>query len=197
MTQYYFDGTTCKACSTTLTNACLDCVSSALCLSCKANFTLFYGSCVCLPQYYLSGTDTCLQCEMGCLRCTSATSCTTCDTVANFTLVSGICQCNSGMFLNQTQCIPCRAMPGCLTCSSTGCTSCSSVFGFTLNSTINACQCNVGSFINAMSICEPCTQLGCLDCLSLTNCISCDTTLFYLNLGVCNDICGDGILYTV
>jgi cysteine-rich repeat protein len=48
-----------------------------------------------------------------------------------------------------------------------------------------------------MSICEPCTQLGCLNCISLTNCISCDTSLFYLSAGVCNDICGDGLLYTL
>jgi hypothetical protein len=62
MVSTYFDGNTCILCNNTLSNACLSCVSSSVCLSCKTNFTLFYGSCVCLPQYYLSGTDTCLFC---------------------------------------------------------------------------------------------------------------------------------------
>lgn len=137
--QYYFDGNTCNSCNTTLSDACLSCASSTICLQCKSNFTLFYGACVCLPQYYLSGSDTCLLCQTGCLRCSDGSSCTICDTASNFSLVSSSCQCNSGLYLNQTQCVPCGAMPGCLTCSNTGCTSCSSIFGFTLNATTNSC----------------------------------------------------------
>ena len=48
-----------------------------------------------------------------------------------------------------------------------------------------------------MDICEACTSLGCLNCASNTECIECDITLFYLQLGVCKDICGDGKLYSV
>jgi hypothetical protein len=49
MDSYYFDGFSCNLCNATLTNACITCISSTLCLSCKSNFTLFEGSCACLP----------------------------------------------------------------------------------------------------------------------------------------------------
>lgn len=197
MAGYFFTGSTCDSCSTTLTNACLSCVSASLCLSCKSNFTLFEGQCSCLPQYYLNTTDTCYLCETGCLRCTSSSSCLTCDVANNFTLVSSVCTCNTGMYLNGSSCTLCGAMPGCLTCNNAGCTSCNPIFGFTLNATTSLCECNFGFFINSMSICEPCTQLGCLNCISLTQCILCDTSYTYLSSGVCQDICGDGKLYTL
>ena len=38
---YYYNGQSCDLCNLTLTNACVDCISSTLCLSCKSNFTLF------------------------------------------------------------------------------------------------------------------------------------------------------------
>ncbi len=150
---YFYNGLSCDLCNATLTNACLTCISSTLCLSCKSNFTLYQGTCSCLPQYYLFNSDTCLLCEVGCLRCTSGSSCLICDTTNNFTLVSSVCQCNSGLFLNGSSCVPCGAMAGCLTCTNTGCTSCSSVFGFTLNASTSLCQCNYGFYPNNMSIC--------------------------------------------
>lgn len=108
-----------------------------------------------------------------------------------------ICDCISGTFLNDSVCVPCGSMAGCLACNSAGCTSCDAIMGFTLNATIAECQCNYGFFINDMDICQACTSMGCLNCLSNTECIQCDTTLFYLQLGVCKDICGDGKLYTL
>jgi cysteine-rich repeat protein len=193
----YFDGTACVNCNTTLSPACTDCVSSTLCLACSGNFTLFQGDCICKPQYYLATAGQCLSCPIGCLQCNNASVCLICDTNNNFTLISSVCQCNSGLFLQNTACVPCGAMPGCITCNTLGCTGCDAIFGFTLNPTTSICECNFGFFVNSMIVCEACTQLGCLNCLSNTNCIQCDTTLFVLVNGTCEDICGDGIVYTV
>jgi cysteine-rich repeat protein len=90
----------------------------------------------------------------------------------------------------------CGSMAGCLTCTMAGCTSCDAIFGFSLNPSSQLCECNVGYYVNSMNVCAQCTQLACLACTSLTNCSAC-TAEFRLNAGTCEEVCGDGVLYTL
>jgi cysteine-rich repeat protein len=96
------------------------------------------------------------------------------------------------MYSNAGICQPCNTMAGCIDCNTGGCTLCDSIFGFLLNSS-GKCVCDYGFFINAMNICEQCKAQGCVNCLSQTQCIECDTSLYYLAANVtCDDTCGDG-----
>ena len=140
MNGYFFDGMVCLSCDTSLSGGCTSCASETLCFSCLTNFTLSNGDCQCLPQYYLANATTCLQCMIGCLRCSDGASCDICDKDNNFTLASsGECLCNTGMYLNGSQCEVCGAMAGCLDCNTDGCISCDSVLGFSLNTSIGEC----------------------------------------------------------
>jgi proprotein convertase subtilisin/kexin type 5 len=170
---FFFDGLQCLPCNLTLSAACLSCASETLCLSCPDNFTLANGDCQCLPEYYLADSLTCLLCAHGCLRCSSATSCSLCDEALNFTMVDFGCECQPGMFLNSSECEVCGTMAGCLTCSTGGCTSCDPTFGFSLNASVGECQCDYGYFSNANDVCEQCSSLGCLACHSQTQCLEC------------------------
>ena len=147
-TGYFFDGTLCLACSSSLSPSCVSCASQSLCLGCQANFTLANGVCSCVSQYYRFNASTCLQCSTGCLICTNASTCQVCDTASNFVSTPNGCSCLDGMFLSGSVCVPCGAIVGCLTCNNASCTSCDAIFGFSLNPTTNSCECSPGKYVS-------------------------------------------------
>lgn len=202
MTGYYFDGTACQLCNSTLTG-CTSCSTAALCLSCTPTFVLNLPQCGCTTGKFLDVTvPNCAACQVGCLSCTALATCITCDLQNNFIqLVNTSCSCNTGYFLNVSLalCETCSAMPGCLACNTSGCTQCDATLSFTLNPATFICDCLVGSYIGSNALCTPCSMTGCLDCSSKTVCKTCDTTLFFLNAStqICDEICGDGFLYFV
>lgn len=200
MTGYYFDGSVCQQCNTTLIG-CTSCPSSSICLACTPTFVLSLPNCGCTSGFFLdAAVPDCAACQIGCLICTALTTCVTCDLPNNFIqLVNTSCTCNTGYYLNNLLpiCETCSSMPGCLDCNTTGCFSCDGTLNFTLNPTTFLCDCAVGYYIGTNALCAMCTMTGCLDCSSKTVCRVCDTTLFFLNAttSACDEICGDGFLF--
>ena len=128
----YVVGSSCQACHT----GCIHCSGAAegQCISCnpfnKKYFALnrktnrCEGNCDSSNgKFYDGETNTCSNCQTGCLECLSATYCTKCDASNNYFLNSGnkcnVCDLNNKKFLdtkfsNPPQCRSC--MSKCLKC---------------------------------------------------------------------------------
>jgi len=112
----------CVACTATLPG-CLTCTSQSACTSCDigGNFevnTTNSSACQCLPGYYLVSLS-CVICPttgtmLGCLECTSSSTCTACDASLHLILSSGNCICSSGYYPDAGgTCQSCQSILGC------------------------------------------------------------------------------------
>ena len=165
-----------KCTSTQISQGCTACSTAGLCIAC--NDLLHYifdsatSSCLAASGYYLNTTfipELCNSVMIGCLQCSSATTCTLCDTFLNYALVGGQCDAAPGYYLdtNSTP-VKCNIL-GCYLCSSaTVCTSCSAATNFIMDATGNCicdsaanftmspasvCVCISGLFLNASGAC--------------------------------------------
>lgn len=177
---YALSGASCVPCSTTLAG-CLLCTSQTSCISCDLSGQFITNptnssECICNPGYYLSG-GVCLACTttgmVGCIDCSSATVCTSCNSTGYYMLSGSTCSCINGYYSSGSSCASCGSLVGCLLCTSaTTCTSCNSVELFQLVG--SACTCIDGFYLSGND-CVPC-PVGCTICDSTgTSCSSCDT----------------------
>lgn len=117
---------------------CSACYTSSRCSLCHASDfrVMNFSNYICepFPGYFDNGVAMAVQCEVGCLNCTSLYSCTLC--ISSFTLNGGLCY---GSCPVRTYSInpnsassTCKRCPyDCYTCSSNGdCLSCSSTIDF-------------------------------------------------------------------
>ena len=119
------------------------------------------GSCSCKAGNY-SVSNACHQCSNslpGCIQCSSATQCTSCNTDLNFTLSNGQCSCIQGLYydLSLTSCRTCsEQFPQCQTCNKDTCLT---------------CQAN---YLLEGTGCKPnCSIPLCISCFNLTSCAVC------------------------
>ncbi len=104
------------------------------CFKCAANCSYCHitsGTCTyCLNNTFALFNDSCLSCSMylaGCLTCSNAHTCLSCDEKNNFSLdsVNGSCICKESHFLSNNKCEPCQPYGACKVCvSETVCTKC-------------------------------------------------------------------------
>lgn len=172
-------------CSTTF-QLCADCTASA-CSNCQSPAVASGIGCVCPLGYYSNGAacQTCSSLLGGCLDCSDATTCLTCDTANNFILNNGQCECDEGYFLNSSGgCQTCASvLIGCSACSSEAfCTSCLSASNFLLQPN-NTCACQPMYIASGSS---------CVSCLTSCNCYGYQ----WDPNGVCAPFCSDSITVT-
>lgn len=101
------------------------------------------------------------------------------------TLANGVCSCSIGKFFDILilDCQSCLA--SCLTCSSSSaCASCNSTLNRQLNATSGLCSCASGYTLNITSD----------TCYSTGPPTTCQTGYSLVN-GICQEICGDGLLF--
>ena len=205
----------CSPCSLSMPG-CLICPSPGVCTSCDTSsyFTSSgFGVCNCFTGYYLSGS-TCALCS------TSITNCVSCSSPTNCSL----CSTGYGLTLGNTSCIPCSL--GCLSCQSMSlCYTCDLANNFVLAGTV--CQCSTSSYPTSVGSCALChySCSSCTGPLP-TDCTACDIStgriftsgscLCPTNIsdtgvaicgcqigytqdssGNCQEICGDGVLYSL
>lgn len=183
--------------------------------------------CVAGASLVLPAKTYCVLCSTispGCTAC-SETACTVCNTSINFIRNGSVCQCVSNYYLNSSNlCQSCPSLPNCVVCkNATYCSECTSAF----QPVNGVCQCkSIYKFLNSSSLCQDC-QVPCETCSSLSYCLSCsdksktllngvccssilfdpDTSKpctmnicpvgFENSTGICKEICGDGILFTL
>lgn len=180
----------CTACTDT---GCLECDTTvAVCTKCDAtlgyNETASSGDCACKNTHFFDTvTSTCKPCSNGCINCTSASVCFTCNTAANFATNGTSCRCADGFYLNANNtCSPCTEFHAqCLTCTPAKCSTCSG--DYIVNTTGTNCV-------------RKCNITGCLNCFNSTVCTSCGPDFnissnkatctcnsgFFLNNGACS-----------
>lgn len=168
--------------------ACTSCMSASVCMICLNGWGIVGGKCKCMSEYYAAGTmaaPTCVACNTsvslsGCLECSSATDCVTCNLVNHWVLAGMNCICDKGYYQVGTgQTAVCNAcgMDGCVECSSsTVCLACDQTTNWILSG--NQCVCSSGFYLvhSALTYCQPCNIKGCLSCSSATTCLACDTS---------------------
>lgn len=136
-----------------------------------------------IPGYFDNGVAIAVQCEVGCLNCTSLYACTLC--ISSFTLNGGLCYGSCPVRTYSTNpnsaSSTCKRCPyDCYTCSSNGdCLSCSSNIDFRQLSGVR-CVPISGYYESNETIAFKC-PIGCASCLSLANCTSCDTLFTFYN----------------
>lgn len=169
----------CQPCSI----MCLTCTnSSTTCLSCPSPMLLVGATCSCSAGSYLpAGTPTCLPCDTSCAECSGSSNsqCTSCS--PTYILTGTTCACAPWQFIDSVtgNCTPCHY--SCLTCSdstSAGCLTCDP----TRSLSGSSCPCNAGLYD-----------------ISIAACYSSNCQVGYApdTKGVCQEICGDGRVYTL
>ncbi|CAD8102266.1 unnamed protein product [Paramecium sonneborni] len=183
---YYIDQFQCLKCQ----DPCLTCQNQDFCFSCVSeDYQLNNGKCrkycpqncidcsdnlhciICEKGYYLTETNSCVECQASCENCLSYNICI---------------QCQQQYFLKDQNCILCQL--SCLTClSEQKCTSCANGY-YLSNETCNQCPIN----------CSKCDQFRCYECeqqsqLFIKECINCLNPINKF-LNICNYAdCQDGI----
>jgi proprotein convertase subtilisin/kexin type 5 len=196
----YPSGSNCLSCSDPNCIKCsINTANNQTCQACNPNSNTYFsnGSCLyfCPTGTYADlVTKTCLNCSIGCSKCTNLTYCTACVNNTNAPIYylpsSGTCikSCPAGTFptLNTPyQCTPCSS--SCSSCiSATNCTSCQGNFYISINYILNISICvdicpdgtYVGispsfSFFNSnIFACLPCNS-PCENCIASTICATC------------------------
>ncbi|KAL4508739.1 hypothetical protein ABPG73_006125 [Tetrahymena malaccensis] len=202
----------CQPCS----NLCQTCsgVSKDQCLTCINNYSinLTTNQCeisVCQDGYFPDkNLNTCLQCQLGCSKCSSFSVCSECASIQNSQGViqtyildvknqSCYLNCPNGQYfdLQTRQCTSCDK--SCLTCNGKtkqNCLSC--INGAQVNSQ-GMCQClnkNVG-FSSDFTQCIPCQIKYCSQCFYSTTCELCQQYAFFdPKLSKC--VCMNGYFYS-
>lgn len=193
---------TCFSCAAGYTlsnNACIACDSS--CLACYQNTTTQTVQCSsCIPGFFLTVSKTCLQCALGCTRCSSLDLCLELEVgrvLMNNILVSCRIGCDRCDQVDPTKCLSCSTsyylinstVGICAKCSS-NCLSCSS------SSNCSACTPSTVLTSTSASVveCLPCATSNCLLCPSnINNCTKC--RLGYNLIGLaCVSSCSRGCL---
>lgn len=105
-------------------------------------------------------TLTCASCNsilLGCLTCSSLTTCTLCDASLNFQLSGTNCVCATGYYLNGITCLLCStAITNCVACTgATTCTVCSSGY-YQTGGTCVACAPSCPTCIGTSTNCTSC-----------------------------------------
>ncbi len=180
----------CSISSCDMTTGCATCLNN-ICSYCDPTLNRILNvntyKCDCKIGYYLTISNTCLQCPFGCKNCLSPSSCILCYTLA--TMQNGYCNCNPGSYPNPVtqSCENCDV--GCVTCTSfTSCTLCKT--GFT--SSGGLCYCNSGTYLPAGTItCSKCPGTNSAMCDSTGTIISCITN-YYLYRSQCYSSCPVG-----
>jgi hypothetical protein len=164
--QVCYDGVSCVACQTSFTylhskcvcnaglglfldlsvpgGTCISCQSNAylqfceICQSSTANYANGIECFQCMNGYFLSA-GTCVMCMSGCQKCSTNSTCCSCDT-PSWMMVNGTCMCNNGLnyfFDGISSCLPCT-IANCSVCD-----------------TLTSCLlCNIGLFINSSGLCQ-------------------------------------------
>lgn len=139
----------------------------------RFNYTLFYLKTWICPNttVYDPVTNLCVPCPLiNCLTCFNITVCSVCNQT-------------NGYYLNTTSglCATCN-IPGCVNCSGlTTCSDCNETSNYVLSgTTCTLCQQSLNYFANnATQTCDLCALSNCINCSSLTQCVSCNTLLFF------------------
>ena len=173
---------TCKPCL----YECLTCNRVSFCQSCSLeidfrqldNVTM---RCVPLVGYFDNNDKISLKCPVSCVRCLSATFCTSCNT--GFYLYNNTCNrgCPSRYFAEENS-LTCRFCPyDCLHCNKNGdCTDCSLTNDYRMVSGLsNRCLPLIGYYDNLTQVGKLC-RVGCLACFSQDICSGCIFG-YYLN----------------
>lgn len=143
-------------------------------------------------------TEVCRDCQDGCVECSNASFCLSCQT--SMYLVEGVCiaVCPSETFPSGTSCLLCEA--GCSKCTSANtCLMCTYSFSLYLGDCLSDCPSNMASFNHS---CIACSILfsNCLQCNSI-QCSKCQAD-FYLHTPAnspssCLSSCPDGYVQDV
>ena len=169
----------CKRCDGTASNNCLECYETGIFIS---------GSKTCLfcdinNAKYISGTS-CLSCATHCLKCSDGSTCTQC--APNYVIVSGTCTfCDSsaGKWINTANTPPtcdvcgtnCQACP-----NSNSCSTCTANHVPANDGTANCVPCDVnnGKFVNTGNSPPTCDSCGnnCKVCPGTTSCSTCQSS---------------------
>lgn len=176
------------------------------CTTCKAHWTMYYGTCYCWAPSYASGSE-CYSCAYGCWSC-SGDTCYSCR--STYTLhypYNYRCGCTSGQYVNTAlNCATCPSYT--YTCSDTTAyaLTCYDTFeiinnacacdatkyiGTSVTTGLAACisliDCPYGQYNRGDNVCNTCpTNSYCLDCLltsGVPKCTVCDAT-FTLSVNV-------------
>ncbi|ELP89293.1 protein serine/threonine kinase, putative [Entamoeba invadens IP1] len=216
---YFFNGDECIKCPAN----CNICDSPTHCLSCQEDYLLGVldatttscieqtncvnsrgGVCsICPKETYLNDgkCELCNTTHIGCIQCTSGTTCDICDVSLNYTKRNGKCvkisgfvsedtilSCDVGYYDTSENCVSCSLTRNCETCNTTSCLSCITnyiltnentcvpvaSFNYTcevMNSRCISCS-NSNYSVNGYE-CGQCGS-GCSSCDNSNNCISCD-----------------------
>ena len=181
---------TCQTCSGGTSTSCVTCPASSY----RIYNTGQCNSTGCIDgQYTPAGTFNCLPCDLSCLTCSDATTCTSCGSAvsgSNLYLYSGAClmTCPDTFYPDSSSktCLGCDA--SCHTCSGPSATECLSCNSGSLFSANNSCisSCGDGNY-SSNSICTSC-PIGCKTCTSATVCTSCQNVNgipYYLSVSSC------------
>lgn len=134
-----------------------------------------------MAGYFDSGVTKCSPCQSGCVKCTSATVCQTCNTSQGYVLKTGLCSCElSGFYVDSKDgsCLTCSSqMFGCGSCTNSsvceGCLLPNDAYEY---SDDQNCSCKA-DYYELNNKCVLCSEviIGCLSCASANECLACDT----------------------
>lgn len=162
-------------------------------------------TCIADLGYFLNSSQIPQKCSsvmVGCLQCSTGTTCTLCDIFLNYELVNGTCHAAPGYYLHPTTFIPVKcSITGCYLCSSaTVCTACSAATNFisdggngcqcdapnnfVFNAPSSVCVCTAGLYLSPNNTCEPIPRCpannsGCITC-NIDVCQLCDSAAGFL-----------------
>ena len=169
--QYINAQDVCSLCSDAIGH-CIECDKADTCLKCQENVDreVKDGKCPCVQKFF-ENNDTCVACGMnGCLECSSASVCTSCDSGNNWepNPDNQQCKCMEKYVEVNNLCESCPV--GCNICDSNfTCSQCDTTNHFVLDGT-GGCKCDsFYYFDDTSSVCNLCIA-GCEVCTNGQEC---------------------------
>ncbi len=140
---------------------------SGLCYSCPINEIISEGKCVCRSSYVRNAnTGICeLTCPAGQFKYQGR--CAQCPLNLQYRTEIKGCACPDGLYLNN--------------------------YGVCEKVTLTPITCDAGFFFDSNRGCVACPA-GCKTCTSATSCTACSQTGFQVVSGLCQTVCGDGLI---
>ena len=164
---------------------CLTCTdASTNCTTCSSPLIINGSTCICSAGLYMAtGSSSCLPCDASCINCTGSgnNQCSAC--APTFILTGTTCACAALQYIDPVtgNCTACHY--SCTTCdgtASSNCLTCDSANSRSLSGT--SCPCISGKF-----------DIGNPACYAS----NCQVGYAPDASGVCQEICGDGVLYVL